>query len=65
MRRLPPLAQPASSRQKLVNWLMMVAPGGAGHAHIQSKDQKRVQPDVQNGAAGDAHHGVGCAALKP
>ena len=25
MRRLPPLAQPASSRQKLVNWLMMVA----------------------------------------
>ena len=61
---MPPRVQPTSSRQKLTNWLMMVAQAAPAIPRSKHEDQQRVQSDVQHRAAGDAHHGVGGAALK-
>ena len=38
-------------------------PGRPGHPQAEGEDQQGVQGDVQHRAAGDAHHGVGRAAL--
>ncbi len=40
-------------------------PSGAGHPEAHAKDHDGVQNDVQHRPGGDAHHGIGGAALEP
>ena len=39
-------------------------PGRAGNPHFESKNQKRIQGDIQNSAAGDTEHAVKGVTLK-
>ena len=40
------------------------SPGGTGNPQAKDEDQKRVQPDIQHRAAGNADHAVKGAALE-
>ena len=63
----PEIAAPAAAQQQQAEADKLAddrRPCRAGNPQLEREDQQRIQPDVQHCAAGDAHHGIGGAALK-